>query len=245
MKQLSDQELQQLKDLLRHAGEFIAYFELAETKLVAWRHQQQEAFEKQKGRFEHQQQVIKADIDNVKETLSDAGIARLKLQLNEVINLFEDKMSRFDDLHHMISDIFAQEKLGLAKAVTQSKQEIAEQCKKTVDKIESQLSHYDVDHFRRVASESCDQVEHVAQNAVQTSTKMMRHFQWRTVALVLITTFVTSLTIGMYVSDEWPWELHQIAMNEREAGKVLIKAWPSLTHQERERILTHDVSHVG
>ena len=245
MKELSDQEVQQLKDLLRHASEFIAYFELAETKLVAWRYQQQEAFETQQKRFDQQQQGIMNDVETIKEILSEAGIARLKTQLNETITVFETKMAGFETFHQSLSDAFAQEKQGLAKAVGQFKNELEAQCQLTVNKIESQLSHYDVDHFRRVASESCDQVEQVAQKAVQTSSKVMRHFQWRTASLVLITTFVTSLVFGLYISDELPWEIHQHAMNEREAGKILIRAWPTLTHKERERILTHDVKHLG
>ncbi|WP_367608026.1 hypothetical protein [Legionella sp. W05-934-2] len=245
MKQLSDQELQQIKDLLRHTGEFIAYFELAETKLVAWRHQQQESFDNQQSRFDQQQQAIQKDLDSVKDTLSEAGIARLKVQLNEAITLFEKKIASLSDLQQTISDIFGHEKLSLSKAVSQCTREIEEHCQETVNKIEAQLSDYDVDYFRRIAADSCDQVEQVAQTAVQTSTKMMRNFQWRTATLVLITTLVTSLTIGMYISDEWPWEIHQVALNEREAGKVLIKAWPSLSHQERERILTHEVNNLG
>ncbi len=245
MTQLSDRDIQQLKDLLRHTGEFIAYFELAETKLVGWRHQQQESFKQQQISFDNQQSAIKCNLDSLKDTLSEVGIARLKAQLNEALGLFEDKMGQLDKLQQELSDIFSEEKESLAKSVIKCKLDITEHCQKTVDKIDSQLSNYDVDYFRRIASDSCDQVEQVAQTAVQTSRKMMRHFQWKTVSIMLVTTFVTSLTIGMYVSDEWPWEIHQHAMNEREAGKVLIKAWPSLTHKEKERILTHEARHLG
>ena len=39
------------------------------------------------------------------------------------------------------------------------------------------------------------------------------------------------------MSNELPWEIHQHAINERQAGKVLMQAWPMLSEEEKTKIL--------
>jgi hypothetical protein len=47
------------------------------------------------------------------------------------------------------------------------------------------------------------------------------------------------IVFGLYTNNEYPWEMHQQALNERDAGKILLNAWPTLTYHEKNKILYH------
>jgi len=84
-------------------------------------------------------------------------------------------------------------------------------------------------------------VERVANDAVSKSNKLLSMFQLRLGLFAVLTTILTSFVIVLYLSDELPWEMHHQAMNERQAGKVLLNAWPKLTQEEKAKILNDDL----
>lgn len=60
---------------------------------------------------------------------------------------------------------------------------------------------------------------------------------WRSISVALLTTVVSVFIFSIYANGEYPWEMRQQAMNERDAGRVLLNAWPSLTLEEKNKIL--------
>ncbi|MGL5741601.1 MAG: hypothetical protein ACRCXC_03125 [Legionella sp.] len=87
-----------------------------------------------------------------------------------------------------------------------------------------ELNQYDPYHFQRIAHESCEQVRHSANDAVNKSSKLLRLFQLSFVLFAVITTFLTAFIVALYLSGELPWEIHLKAKNERNLGKALLQA---------------------
>jgi hypothetical protein len=163
MQRINEQELARLNDLLNQTSEFIAYFELAESKVLQWQH----------------------DVE------CQASI-QLKI------------------LHEM----------------NRRQQELIELSQQTVAKIEE---HSELTILN---------VEKTAQNVLLKNEKSANKYQWQLIVLPLLTTLLTAFALGLYMSDEYPWEIHQQALNERGAGVVLMKAWPILSQQEKNKILS-------
>ena len=125
----------------------------------------------------------------------------------------------------------------LQHAIAKNVEQINQHTQQSLIQIDRYLAGFDVHHFRREASESSLHIEKIANSAVLKSTQLLRLFQWRAIAVVIITAALTAVGIGLYVNNEMPWEIHQHVVNEREAGKVLLRAWPGLTPQEKNKIL--------
>lgn len=163
MERINEQELERLKKLLSQTSEFIAYFELADSKMLQWRQ----------------------DIE------------------------FQASIQ-----------------LKLLRQMNQHQQELARLTQQTISRLEEQ------------STQTIANVEDTALNTLLKSEKTLKKYHWHSILLPLLTTLLTTFALGLYMSDEYPWEVHQHALNERGAGVVLMNAWPKLTQQEKTKILS-------
>ncbi|WED43032.1 hypothetical protein [Legionella cardiaca] len=243
MEHIQDQDIAKLKELLRHTGEFIAYFELAETKMLEWRQDIEQQAQIQQNKSQQQLQNLHNELDTLQEVLTQAGIARFRLTAEKTLKQGEEHVNSLQKVSQQLLDEMTNGFQELNKLLEKSLSQIEQYTVRAIERLDEHFTQYDVHHFRRIANESCEQVERVAQNAVIKSQGLLGRFQWRAASLALCTTIITAFAIGFYVSNELPWEIHQQAKNEREAGKVLIKAWPTLTQEEKAKILNNHKPH--
>ncbi|ASQ44696.1 hypothetical protein [Legionella clemsonensis] len=243
MEQLQDQDIAKLKELLRHTGEFIAYFELAETKMLEWRHDIEQQAQIQQNKAQQQLQNLHNELDALQEVLTQAGIARFRLSAEKILKQGEDHLGNLQKASQQLLDEITDKHQELGKFLEKSLNQLEQYTLRAIERLDEHFTQYDIHHFRRIANESCEQVERVAHNAVIKSQGILGRFQWRAASLALITTVITACVMGFYISNELPWEIHQHAKNEREAGKVLIKAWPTLTQEEKAKILSYQKPH--
>lgn len=224
MDDLDQHDLNKLKELLRHTGDFIAYFELAESKMIAW--QQEIAFQSQTNEQRNllQLQRLHNEFEALQEILTQTGLTQLKTCLEKTTRtLLADFSAIKEDYQEFINNSLNQIDKHAVEAITN---------------VHNQLKSYDVEHFRRVANESCETVEKVATHTIKKSSSLLRSFQSRSICLALAATCFATLITGMYISNEMPWEIHQHAKNERQAGRALIQAWPLLSEEIKNTILT-------
>lgn len=178
MEDVQDEDLVRIKDLLRHTGEFIAYFELIEMKMLEWRQEMQQ----QASRLHHQQEKLSNFSDSILEKIDNHGT-------------------------------------------------------KMVDRITNELIHYDPHPVHRIIQESCEQVTRTANEGLTQSRKLLNLFQVRFIFFAGITALLSAFTAVFYLSGELPWETHYKATSERKLGKALLQAWPSLSKEEKTKII--------
>jgi len=238
MDKINNQELTRINELLERSSDFIAYFELAESKIMEWR----EDITQQAASHSEHLQGLKQELETIKEFFSRAGIE----QFNEAA---ENTMSQGNDylqsLKHTEQALLRQihdHRAELTRISQHAISDITHHANKTLGTIHEKLSHYDVEHFDTVANRSCEKVEHSTQTILQKSNTLLKIFQWKALSLTLATTLITAFAVSFYVSDEYPWEMHQQATNERGAGKILLNAWPELSQSEKNKILNHRLS---
>ncbi len=237
MEHMDEQDVVRLKELLRRTGEFIAYFELAEAKMIEWRQEIEQNALTQQQQFQQQLHALQTELASFHEILTQAGLARFRIAADNALAQGKEHLLAVQRTEQTLIKQISDHQNDVQMLIAVAVNEINQHATQSIDRIDAQLSQYDVQHFRRVASESCEQVEKSAQSVIVKSGKLLRLFQWRSVALALLTTLLTAFAIGLYISDEYPWEIHQHAMNERSAGKMLMSAWPGLSNQERTKIL--------
>lgn len=174
MEHLQQDEVTRLKELLQHTSEFIAYFELAETKMHAWRQ----------------------------------DIEQQSLHLQKQQELLTDSLAQIEKQHE-----------------------------RTLEQVNTLLNQYDPQSFQDLASQGYEQVKQVAENSLQQSNKLLHLFQFRLNLFAVLTTILTAFIVVLYLNGELPWETHHLAQNERQAGKILLQAWPKLSQEEKTKIL--------
>lgn len=236
-----EKDLVRIKELMQRTGEFIAYFELAETKMMEWR----QDIEQQAARVQLQTQTLYNELASVHHLLSQTGASDFRVTAEKALSQGEAHLKNLECSCKQFALMFQQQQEQFNTLTTQSIEKIEAHATQTLQSIVSQLSKYDVHQFHRIASESCDHVERVAHDAVTKSNKLLHAFQLRFSLFAVLTTVLTTFVIVLYLSDEYPWEMHHQAMNERQAGKVLLQAWPNLTQIEKTKILHHEAAQDG
>ncbi|WP_133130652.1 hypothetical protein [Legionella yabuuchiae] len=237
MEQLDEQDIARLKELLRRTGEFIAYFELAETKMLEWRHEIEQKALAHQTTFQQQLQALQVELESVQEMFTAAGLSKFRLTTDNALKQAQEYLQAMKETKASVLKELSDCNVELKDLSKAAVEQLSEHSTKALESMNGQLSHYDVKQFARIANESCQKVEMSASHAIRISNKLLARFQWRTVALTFMTTLVTAFAIGLYVSDEFPWETHERAVNERGAGKLLMNAWSKLTYQEKVKIL--------
>lgn len=243
MEHLDEQDVVRLRELLRQTGEFIAYFEFAEMKMMEWRHDIEQRAQDHQKQFQQQLQALQLESGSLQEMLTSAGLTKFRLTADSTLKQSQEYLNEMKDTKSRVLNELSEFKHELSSLCEQATHKIHQHTEKAIAAIDTQLGHYDPHQFSRIANESCDQVEQSAQHAISASSRLLSLFQWRTIALAFVTTFLTAFAIGLYVSDEYPWEIHQHAMNERGAGKLLMSAWPKLSYQEKVKILGEQSTH--
>ena len=237
MNTISENDISRLQTLLQHTSEFITYFELADIKLIEWRQHIEQQSEKENLRIQQQLQHLEQEIKSLKEVLTQVGISRLRINMEQAT---KEGQAHLTTLHKTSADTLTKLKAQHQQLMGIHEDNLVALHQHTTDslkRIDTHLSEYDFNHFRRVASESCMQVEISALDSIKKTARYLKLFQWRTIALVISATLFSSIIIGLYLSNELPWEIHKQVLNEREAGKTLMRAWPYLTQQEKNNIL--------
>jgi uncharacterized protein YukE len=237
MESLDEQDVIKLKNLLQHTGEFIAYFELVDSKMIEWRHDIERRAQAQQQQFQQQLQALQGELGSLQEMFTSAGIARFRLTADNALQQGQDYLNAMQDTKSDILKQIDDFKSDFASLSEHSVNSLNNHTIKSLASIDEQLGHYDHRQFSRIANESCLYVEKSANNAIARSNKLLRMFQWRSVVLTFATSLLTAFALGLYLSDELPWEIHQHVMNERGAGKLLMSAWPNLSQQEKNKII--------
>lgn len=236
MEHYQEDDLVRVKELLRHTGEFIAYFELAETKMMEWR----DEIEQQAARFQQLAQSLQNELTSIQNLISQSGATHFKMTAEKALAQGETHLYCLEKTCNQFTQICQQQQEKITNLTDHCIDKIEKHTSQSAQTIAVQLSKYDVHHFHRIASESCDHVEQVANDAINKSNKLLNMFQFRLGLFAVFITILTAFVIVVYLNDELPWEMHHQAMSERQAGKVLLQAWPILSQKEKEKILNKD-----
>ncbi len=241
MEHYQEDDLVRVTELLRRTGEFIAYFELAETKMMEWRQE----IEQHASSLELHTKKLNEELIAVQNLLSKTGTEQFRHAAEKALAQGEANLKSMERCSDLFTENFNNQYVQMNTFTDIALEKIEKHINQAMHNITCQLSKYDVQHFHRIATESCDHVERTANDAVTKSNKLLHLFQFRFNLFTVITTIITAFIIVLYLSDEFPWEMHSQALNERQAGKLLLQAWPKLTHQEKTKILSYEASRNG
>lgn len=232
---LKDDELGRINDLLERTSEFIAYFEHAETKMMDWR---QDITQQADNHSEHLQ-FLKNELETIKEFFLRAGIEQFNQAAESTMSQGDNYLQSLKNTEQQLLRQIHDHRAEISRITQHALSEVTHHANKTLGAIHNKLSQYDISQFDVVANKSCKKVENSTKDILIKSAKLLKIFQLRTISLTIITTLIAAFTISIYVSDEYPWEMHQQASSERNAGKILLTAWPNLSQKEKEKILNN------
>lgn len=234
-----EDEVEKVKEILRRMGDFIAYFEVAEEKMNEWQRNMELVMEKHHVLVNDHLIEIRESTEELRNIMTEAGAARWRIAAEAALQQGKDHLRAMDNLGN-----------EYVKSLHASNQEFAEMAKKsferldrassyTIKNISEAISSFRIGEFQRLTDHTCEVVEEASTNAINRLNRLIGWFQWKNIGLAFVITLFVSLTMGLYLTDEMPWEAHSKVAMERHAGEALMKAWPTLSENERRHIIQH------
>lgn len=234
-----------LKELLRRTGEFIAYFEIAEGKMSVWKHDIEASFKVHEEQVQSQLASIKEHGESLNEIMTEAGAARWRIAAENSLKEGQDHLFKLEKLCQKQQDLYATQQRELQQIAHNNIEKIKKAENQIAAKINNLIKKINFEEVKAMTDQSRVAIEETTSQAVSQSRQLLKRFQLKTVALVFFSVAVTSLCMGLYISDEMPWEIHKHAMHERIAGQALLSAWPTLNQETKERIVSYSKRSLG
>lgn len=229
----------QIQNLLENLENMIKYFEVAEQRLTNWRAQCEDLMQQNREDITEQVNAIQYSTANLQQLFQQAGInevgsnlAQINLQQRENAMTIENISQEYlTEIHQSLSQ--------LKETLEESSARWDRASNYLLSNASEVIDGFKPEEFRQISHESCMAVEHTAHRAIEKMRALVRWFHWKNIATVSIAALAATIITGLYLTDEYPWEIHKTVVSERIYGKALISVWPELNKTDQQRILKH------
>jgi hypothetical protein len=99
------------------------------------------------------------------------------------------------------------------------------------------LGNLHPNEFHQLIDQCSEEVKTVSQLATRQVVNVMRWFHWKNLAMVFFLSALVTLSIGLYVNAEWPWETHKAVVKQRLAGQALLDSWYQLSQNDQQIVI--------
>jgi hypothetical protein len=224
--------LQSHGPLEQQIAELIATYEIAMDRLVKREKSLEEQHQASEKLLQNQLDKINSLMNDLREVMTEAGAARWRLSAQEALRLGDLQLQT------------------LKKVNEDTKNHLQESCSRferasnsTVKNVHEIMDNLKLDEFKTYVEKSYEEVSKTSSSALEKISTIFNWFQWKNMALALGLSIVAAVVIGLYIDDEWPWELHSNVVKERSAGEALMNAWPHLDKAD-QAFLENKILHL-
>lgn len=231
---LEDNGVIRLRNASHNVADFIALFEAAEGKLTEQYNIMQEQLNAGQKQLNMQMQEIEHLLQTLQDNMTKIGVARWK-------RAAEDILKMGDEHAHAIKEAT----LEFLNLTEKSHDRLDRATSYTVKSIAEAINSFRVEDFKQLTDTSCQQVKETTAAAVRRVSNVIAWFHWKNIGMVICLALLITMVFGLYTKDEWPWEMHKEAEQQRNLGMATLKAWSQLSRTDQERILNTQVNTIG
>lgn len=168
---------------------------------------------------------INAMMADLREVMTEAGAARSRIAAKEALSANEVQI---DHLKKMSSET--------SQTLRESCERFDRTISSTAKNISEAIGAFKIDEFQKFTEQSCLQIKDTASTAIGKMTDILRWFHWKNLALAAGLSLLVAIFMGLYINDEWPWEMHGDVVKQRNAGQAVMNAWPNLSKQDQQQL---------
>ncbi len=230
-------DFEKLRDAHRRMAEFIAYCEVAEGKVGQWMQSVQQTIENNQKVINEQLLQISQATNEVQEVISYFNTAKLKINVEKALQKNQQQINYLGEIGKQHLKSLEANNMEFQKLAKRSFERLDRASTYTIKNISDAISSFRISDFQKYTEQSCDLVKETSRSTMHRLREMVRWFHWKNLSMVAAVTLFVTLSMGLYLNDEMPWEIHKRVAMQRNAGQALINAWPSLSQEEQKRII--------
>jgi hypothetical protein len=213
----------QLPDLEQQVGELVAAYEITMEKLAQKEKALELHFQASDSFLNDQLEKMNLLIVELGEMITEAGAARWRLSAQDALRLGDLQLSTVKKLSEETKNLMNDSCARYEKAALAATKNLKEA-----------IAQFKMEEYKTYTENCAEEVKKNSSVALQKITDIFSWFQWKNMALCLGFSIIAAVVIGLYIDDEWPWELHSKVVKERAAGQALMNAWPHLDPSDHQ-----------
>lgn len=231
---LEDNGAIRLRNASHNVADFIALFEAAEGKLADQYKTMQEQLTTGQRQVNTQMSQIQNLLQSLQDNMTKIGVARWKRSAEDILKM--------GDAH---ANSIKEATLEFLNLTEKSHDRLDRATSYTVKSIAEAINSFRVEDFKQLTDTSCQQVKETTATAMRRVNDVINWFHWKNMGMVVCLALIITMVFGLYTKDEWPWEMHKEAEQQRNLGLATIKAWSQLSKSDQERILNSQINTIG
>lgn len=235
VRMIAPSDVERLKNVTRHAAEFVVNFEIAEKRMDEW----ERKLYQQEERVQQQLAYIQEAAEDLRSIMTEAGAARWRFAAEEALGLGQEHVNTLKKLSEEQIKLQRERNEHFMRLAKKTFERLDRASEHAIKNIKESISAFNPTEMKQVADRNREILETTSSHALNSIHKMHQWFHWKSLAFAAAVTLIASISLGLYVNDELPWEEHKQVVLQRSAGEALINAWPTLSQAEKERILQH------
>ena len=222
----------ELHRLLGDLAKFIAMYEQTDDRLSAKQEITQQQIQHFSDEMAQESLKIRQMVAELSEIMTAAGAARWRIAAEQALKQGEEHAKHFELLVNEFRAISEKCAIRLEKISIEAEKRISgllvnlaiEQDKALVE-------------FRKKADENHNILSKTTNTITGSLKKANQWLNLERMGMAFGAALIASLITGIYINAEWPWESNTSSTSERDIGKALIAAWPTLNAQQKVLII--------
>lgn len=173
---------------------------------------------------------IQAIIVEFQNTLDKAGAQTWRSHAEAI---FKEGKDQAETLKQLSGD--------LQKTIKETRTRLDHVSTQLVKNMDKSLGALHPNEFQQLIINSSNEIKTISTFALRQVNSMIKWFHWKNLATVVLLCVLATITVGLYIDDEWPWEAHKTVVKQRNAGQALMDSWPHLS-QVDQRLVMNNIS---
>jgi hypothetical protein len=198
-------------------GDLIANFEGAQANLEAWKREIEGTMRLNQMQLNEQLQQIRSVTEELQSVMTEAGVARWRIAAESALSAGKEHLRAIEAASTDVISKLNDAVQGINLLAKKSFDRLDRASAYTIKHISDAISSFRIGDFQRLADQSREIVEETSTTAIKRLKDTVRWFQWKNIGLALAMTVFATFTIGLYLNDELPWEIHKQVVAQRNA----------------------------
>lgn len=233
----SDSETEKFREAIKRIGEYIAYLEQAEQKMVSWQHNIDQKIQQHEHWFASQLNDIQIAIGELQGVMTETGIARWRIAAETALKQGSEHLQAIAGATSSHLAALDKRNEDFSKTVQKSFERLDRASAYTIKNISEAISSFRINDFQQFTEHSCQIIENTSRGVIYHLKSMVKWFHWKSLSLAFCLSLLVSIITSIYITGEMPWENHDKVIAQRAAGEALKNAWPLLSDSDKELII--------
>ncbi|MBI5447563.1 MAG: hypothetical protein HY939_02395 [Gammaproteobacteria bacterium] len=224
----SSPEGERFRSLLQQLTDFAVRYEDLEKQLEA-RSGEVETLLLESGKniasYLEQIQKILKDYEGM---MSETGAARFRLNAEKILKDGQEHQLQLQSLSQK-----------LIEKMNQSTESFNEQAHTAVQHFSEELEGIDLRQFKETAQQAYTLLEDMSKEVISRVQKATRGFLIKNLLGMGAIAIIIVVFLGQYTTNEWPWDAHQRATQERAIGNDILEDWGTMDEGVKRYLIEH------